>query len=379
MSSELFETNPGIEEKPFNVAYVDDIFGDKDEITAEMVRGAARGANKPRMMLIADNNFVQNNPQIGSTIGRYLKRNNIQLLGLPVTTKRSNVKEQRSDPLQLALSLAKSMFDVHLTAYDALMILGGGAIMDIASFAASSIYRGVRNIVRVPTTLVSMVECSCSTEVSIDTPNIRKAYTTTSIPYATIVSAGLNKTAFDGVWKGGGATMMRFAAVRDAEFMRKLMKEGHYIKERNEEKTAKLLHKFLALRTKMSDTSFAQWCADKLWTLSGGKIPHGYGCAISICIECAYAVSQGVLSAKDQEAICRAVADVGALDGLVYSNHVLSQTDAILAGIDEWIMLRGSTARSVPAGIGVEKTIVSMDKLIYEKIIKDFILAYTGS
>ena len=75
------------------------------------------------------------------------------------------------------------------------------------------------------------------------------------------------------------------------------------------------------------------------------------------------------------ELICRALADCGALDGLVHSHHLLSQADNILYGLDAWRLSTGSEALVLPAGVGKETVDGSPDRELFRKVIKEFLSA----
>ena len=123
----------------------------------------------------------------------------------------------------------------------------------------------------------------------------------------------------------------------------------------------------------------ALWSAARLEAMSGWKLPHGYAVPIGICIDCAYAVEKGLLKEEDQEFICRALADCGALDGLSHSHHLLSQADNILFGLDAWRLSNGSERITLPSGIGKCEDVDSPDREAMKKVIKEFLAVSTGA
>ena len=112
--------------------------------------------------------------------------------------------------------------------------------------------------------------------------------------------------------------------------------------------------------------------------MSGYKLPHGYAVAIAVCVECAYAVKKGLMKEADQELVCRALADCGALDSLAHSHHLLSHSESLLRGLDAWALLTGSEAISLPGALGKAVEDPSPDRAAYVEVIADFLSVSRG-
>ena len=84
------------------------------------------------------------------------------------------------------------------------------------------------------------------------------------------------------------------------------------------------------------------------------------------------------LEEGEQELICRALADCGALDGLGHSQHILTQSESVLRGLDDWRLSTGSEARTLPVGAGKGKTEENPVRDSYRKVISEFLAAYSG-
>jgi 3-dehydroquinate synthetase len=157
--------------------------------------------------------------------------------------------------------------------------------------------------------------------------------------------------------------------------MRKFAKCVARLKDRDMEAYREILVAAVESRVKRGASPFALWSANRLESMSGYKLPHGYAVPIGVCIDCAYAVEKKYMKESDQELICRALADCGALDGLVHSHHLLSQADNILYGLDAWRLSTGSEALVLPAGVGKETVDGSPDRELFRKVIKEFLSA----
>ncbi|MBQ3672627.1 MAG: hypothetical protein II924_03645, partial [Kiritimatiellae bacterium] len=177
----------------------------------------------------------------------------------------------------------------------------------------------------------------------------------------------------DGVWRGGLGEAVRFAAVADATLMRRLAKNAEALKNRDWDVFVETLRDTISSRVKRGSTGFALWSANRLESMSGYKLPHGYAVPIAICIDCAYAVAKGWMKEADQETVCRALYDCGSLDGLLHSRHLLTQPDGVLCGLDAWRLATGAEAITVPGGFGVAREEPSPDREAFRKVMKEFL------
>jgi hypothetical protein len=82
---------------------------------------------------------------------------------------------------------------------------------------------------------------------------------------------------------------------------------------------------------------------------------------------------------SDQELVCRALADCGALDCLAHSHHLLSQADNILYGLDAWRLSTGSESIVLPAALGKATVEEKPDRELFKKVIKEFLSVSAGS
>lgn len=359
------------EKGAFRVAAVDGVFAEADGVTAEVLKSAT-GAEKPRVLLVADANVVQRTEGLGSRIGRYFQANGIALAAPPVVI--GGGEKIKADNMLSVIKVAEAAIDANIAANDAIVALGGGSLLDVAGYAASLVRGGIR-LVRVPTTAPAMVDSAFSLKASIDAKGVKDVYSVASRPAAVIIDPAFLATVLDGVWRGGISELIRHAAVRDAALAKRLCAEAAELRSRDMEKMKELVLLAVASRAAKGGSDFALWCAHRLESMSAFKLPHGYAVAMAICIECAYAAEKGLMKESEQEMICRALAECGALDGLNHSNHLLAQPEFVLKGLDHWALATGSCERTVPGGIGKAKIDAEPDRDAYRKVIAAFLSA----
>ena len=171
---------------------------------------------------------------------------------------------------------------------------------------------------------------------------------------------------------------MRYAAVCDAALMKRLAKRAEAIKTRDFDAMRDAVADCVKLRGGAAFVPFAQWCAARLESMSGYKLPHGYAVAIAICIDCAYAVKKGLMDEDDQELVCRALADCGALDGLPHSHYLLANHDSLMKGLDAWSLVRGSEAIPLPGALGKSVEEKNPDRAAYAEVLEGLLSVSRG-
>lgn len=346
-----------------------DLFAVENMTVAETLREVT-GAVKPRVLLVADANVVQRTEGLGTRIGKYVQTHGIELAGAPVVL--CGGEKIKSDNLQSVMRIVTAALEAGVGAADVLMVIGGGTVLDVAGFAARQIRGGVK-LVRVPTTVAAMVDAAFAGTAAVNGATEKDCLRLPCQPAAVLVDTTFARTVLDGVWRGGIGEMVRQAAVLDAPLMKKLAKHAADLRVRDAELLAQLVADCLASRVKKGSTDFAQWGARRLETMSAYKLPHGYAVPMAICLDCAYAVERGLLAEADQEVIGRTLAECGALDGLAHSQHLLTQTESILQGLDAWRLMTGTESIVLPGGLGTAVVEEAPDRAAFAKVIQAFL------
>jgi len=286
----------------YPVEIVEGAFAEGNAVLADVLKKVA-GVEKPRVMLVADQNVVNRIETLGKDIGRWVQANGIELAAPPVLA--SGGERVKSDGMQTAMEIAWSMLKAKVGTGDVVLAIGGGSLLDVACWAAAQLRGGVP-VVRMPTTPAAMVDAAFS----------------------------------------------EYAAVLDAALTKKLVKLAGMYRDRDPAALREMVEATVATRTKKGGTDFAIWAAHRLEAMSCYRLPHGYAVVIGISIDTAYATMKGVMKETDRKTICDALSASGAMDGAVHSQHLLGRDELVLLGLDSWQLTNGTRAITLPAGIG---------------------------
>ncbi len=358
----------------YPVAIVEDAFAEGNATLADALNAVA-GVGAAKVAIVADANVVQRNEGLGLKIGKYFKAHGITLAAPPVVV--SGGEKIKADGLQCATLVATSLIDARIGANDVVIALGGGSVLDVAGYAAAQVRGGLR-LLRMPTTPAAMIDAAFADFAAVDGVAVKDALSVRCVPYAVIIDPTFANTVLDGVWWAGFGEAVRYAAVCDAPLMRRLAKRAEAIKARDFEVMRDVVADCLKSRGAAPYVPFAQWCAARLESMSGYKLPHGYAIAIAICIDCAYAVKKGYMDEDDQELVCRALADCGALDGLSHSHYLISNHESLMKGIDAWALVHGSEAIPLPGALGKSVEEGSPDRAAYAEVLADLLSVSRG-
>ena len=335
-------------EEAYPIVFTKDAFGEGNSDLAKVLKSVA-GCETPRVMLVADMNVVHHTEGLGTKIGRYIQEFGIDLAASPVVI--SGSEKAKGDNLQSAMRVATAAIDSRVGVNDVMLVLGGGSMLDIAGWAASQV-RGGMKIVRMPTTVAAMADSAYATCASLDINGVKGSMRVMSIPDAVVVDTGFASTILDGVWRAGFAESVRLAAVSDANLLKRLVELAAPFKERDAAAMEEAVRSTVELRRRKGATSFGQWSALRLESMSNYKLPHGYAIAFGIVIDSAYAQLRGLITEDEKNLIRDVLLDCGAMDCAFYSRRLLEQEDSLLRGLDAWRLSTGSEAIVLPKGLG---------------------------
>ena len=349
----------------YPVEFAEDAFGGS-AVLADTLRKVT-GSDEPKVLIVADMNVVQHTEGLGSKIGRYVQEHKICLAGSPVVI--GGGEKIKADNLQSALKIVSEMLSAKVGRNDVVLAIGGGTLLDIAGYAAAQVRGGVK-LVRMPTTPAAMMDAVFAEYAAVDSATVKDALRVPSDPAAVVIDTGFASTVLDGVWRGGIGEAVRLAVALDATLLKKVEALAEAYRGRDMSALGGIVKAVHAVRAKKGGTSFAQWAACRLESLSGYKLPHGYAVSIGICIDLGYAAEKGLLKPADRDRVVALLGSCGALDGLAHTRGHLSKAEDLLSGLDAWALSSGVSAIAIPHGIGKIGEEPDPDREVYGAVLK---------
>jgi len=145
------------------VFFTENVFA-PDNLT---LRDALADAAPRKALIVLEDSLAQAQPEIERQIAQYfsLHAGRLKLVRPPVFVSGG---ENAKNSSTLVSNLHTQIQHHHLDRHSYLIAIGGGALLDVAGFAAATAHRGVR-LVRIPTTTLSQADSGCSLRCSVRT------------------------------------------------------------------------------------------------------------------------------------------------------------------------------------------------------------------
>src|SRR5450432_1065953 len=237
----------------------------------------------------------------------------------------------------------------HIDRHSYLIAVGGGALLDVAGFAAATAHRGVRHV-RIPTTTLSQADSGVGVKNGLNAFGQKNFIGTFSPPFAVINDFNLLATLAPHDKRGGYVEAVKVACIRDTIFFEELERDATKLMAFEPAAMKRLIRRCAELhldhiaasgdpfeRGSARPLDFGHWAAHKLEQLSRFQISHGDAVATGIALDVIYSRHIGLLDGKS------AVRILNLLEQLGFSlfTDELMNTDAngqlsVLAGLEEF-------------------------------------------
>jgi 3-dehydroquinate synthase len=369
----------------YDVHFTEQLFDPDNSLVANILQEG--GESNPRKMLaVVDEGMLEHHPDLLEAMERYEHRHGDVLTwaGDPIVVPGG---EQAKNDSTLVDEIYSSIYEEHLDRHSYVMIVGGGAVLDMGGYAAATAHRGIRHI-RVPTTVLSQNDSGVGVKNGINAFGTKNFLGTFAPPYAVINDATFLETLEDRDWRAGISEAAKVALIKDAAFFDWLEENAGRLAPpvRNQEAMEKLIHRCAELHMEHIATSgdpfemgssrpldFGHWAAHKLEDLTSYRLRHGEAVAVGIALDCVYASLDDRLSDTALERILSFFEAVG-FD--LYFPEVSSRLDApehpssLFYGLEEFREhLGGELTIMLLENIGESIEVHEVDLEIYRRAI----------
>jgi 3-dehydroquinate synthase len=287
------------------VYFTEGVFASENPLLAETIK-ACSSAEKPRVFLVADAAFMAANPETSSQITEFFgyHREEIQFLG---SMELPGGEQLKNEPAFLE-ELYRVIEQKKLCRHSYIIALGGGALLDLVGYAASTAHRGIRHL-RLPTTSLSQGDGGCGVKNGINYFGKKNFLGTFTPPEAVINDVDFLKSLPDDRLIDGFIEAIKVSLIKDGSFFQYIEENAQAILQRDFGIIRKVLeasarHHVLHIArngdpfelTSSRPLDFGHWSAHKLEVLSDYKLSHGECVAIGIALDSIYSYRKGYLS-----------------------------------------------------------------------------------
>jgi len=348
----------------YPVAFTEHLFDPKNTTLRDTLT-VHEPDRRHRVIVVIDDGVAAAWPHLGATIHRYALSHgsSMEILCEPIVVPGGEAC--KNDPRyvdQLHRVFAERGLDRH----SFVLVIGGGAVLDMAGYAAATAHRGIR-LIRVPTTVLAQNDAGVGVKNGINAFESKNFLGTFCPPFAVLNDVCFIDTLEDRDKRAGMAEAVKVALIRDGEFFRWLQANSDGLRRFEREAMAYMIRRCAELHLQHIAGSgdpfeggsarpldFGHWAAHKLEILTSHALRHGEAVAIGIALDSAYSVETGLLAVEDFDSICRLFGDVG----LACTHELLGRTGpdgrlVIQVGLEEFRQhLGGRLTVTMLRGIG---------------------------
>ncbi len=259
-----------------------------------------------RMLFVIDEGVHKAWPDLKRSIRAYIARHEprLTLAGPPLVVPGGELV--KNDPSYVH-RLHETIAERGLDRQSFCVVVGGGAVQDMAGFAAATAHRGMR-VVRLPTTVLSQNDSGVGVKNGINAFGMKNFVGSFAPPFAVINDFQFLETLERRDRLAGIAEAVKVALIRDAEFFDWLCERVVELRQFEPEATRRMIRRSAELHLRHIETSgdpfefgsarpldFGHWAAHKLESLSRHRLRHGEAVAIGLALDTRVSVEAGLL------------------------------------------------------------------------------------
>lgn len=277
-------------------------------------------------------------------------------------------------------SVLKGVNDNKICRHSFVVVIGGGAVIDMVGYAAAIAHRGVK-LIRIPTTVLSQNDSAVGVKNSVNAFKKKNFLGTFAPPFAIINDSDFLETLEQRDWISGISEAIKVALIKDKTFFKYIADNAVALKNREMEPMQYVIYKCAEMHMhhiaqggdpfesgSSRPLDFGHWAAHKLEFMTNYELRHGEAVAKGIALDVTYAQLVGLISEEDLQHILDVMIAIGFdLSLPVQSNYEIEQ---LLNGIEEFREhLGGQLTITLISDLGVKHDVHTIDLELMSKAI----------
>ena len=309
MSGEDFNITVSFQHR---VRFTRGAFAPGNRLMADLLE--TRGRSK--VLVFVENGLMEFFPQLEGEIQDYFS----DLSGLRLTGVEwlAGGEEAKRDD-QVYQDAMAAIERHHIDRHSYVVVIGGGAFLDVIGFAAATGHRGVR-LVRFPTTTLSQDDSGVGVKNGINAFKKKNFIGTFAVPYAVVNDFQFLHTQPRLTRRAGLIEAVKVALVRDGEFFDWLEKNVSGLLSLDEAVLEEAVQRSAVHHARhiaqggdpfelgsSRPLDYGHWAAHKLEQLTDFELSHGEAVSVGVALDTLYAAKIGLLEAVDAERVLKLI------------------------------------------------------------------------
>jgi 3-dehydroquinate synthase len=275
-----------------------------------------------RALVVIDGGVASAWPSLSRDVVRYFDAHSgrLQLAAEPLVL--DGGEAVKNDPA-VANALQNRLHDVALDRHSFVVVIGGGAILDMAGYVAATVHRGIR-VVRMPTSVLAQADSGVGVKNGINAFGKKNFVGTFAPPFAVVNDGRFLETLSRRDKIGGIAEAVKVALIRDAAFFGWLSEHAELLAACDADELQALVRRTAELHLAHIATAgdpfelgsarpldFGHWAAHKLESLTKNRLRHGEAVAIGVALDTIYSAAAGLCDRGTAESVLGVLHRVG--------------------------------------------------------------------
>lgn len=327
----------------YQLQFTEDLFGIDNPLFHDLFSGY-RKKGRVKVLFVVDKGVIKAHPALKNKIRTYCQKyaDRIALAQLLEVTGGEETKNDYDN----VLKVLKGVNDGHIDRHSFVVAVGGGAVIDMAGYAAAIAHRGVK-LIRIPTTTLSQNDSAVGVKNSINIFDKKNFLGTFAPPYAIINDTDFLHTLEHRDWISGVAEAIKVALIKDDGFFEFLERNAVALHNREMEPMEYLIYRCAEMHMdhiahggdpfeggSSRPLDFGHWAAHKLEYMTDYKMRHGEAVAVGMALDLTYTHLIGLIDGDTLKRILNVLETIG------FDLHIPLETendiDALLGGIEEF-------------------------------------------
>ena len=361
----------------YSLHFTSEVFGSNNGLLAEVIK-SYKPNEQVKLLFVVDDGVLKNHPKLIESIRNYCLLHSSQLLFTEcLAISGGEIAKNNYDNVDRIISAINNN---GICRHSFVIVIGGGAVIDMAGYAASVAHRGVK-LIRIPTTVLSQNDAAIGVKNGINAYNKKNFIGTFAPPYAIINDNEFLTSLEQRDWIAGVAEAIKVALIKDEIFFKTIKDNAIKLKERDMDAMLQSIYRCAEMHmehiAKGGDPfesgssrplDFGHWSAHKLEQMSNYSLRHGEAVAKGIALDLTYSQLVGFISAEILDEILAVMLDIGFDLSIPVSED--KEMQELLKGIQEFREhLGGELTITLINGIGKKMDVHKIDIELMKKAV----------
>jgi 3-dehydroquinate synthase len=344
----------------YPTVFTEGVFQVENSIFREILNQDGRNQAR-KILFVIDEGVSQHHPELDRQIQNYCIANAdiLQLKSILTVPGGEIVKNQP----QLVEQILEAIDKYGICRHSYVVVIGGGAVLDMVGYAAAIAHRSVR-LIRMPTTVLAQNDSGVGVKNGINYFGKKNFLGTFKPPFAVINDFQFLLTLSERDWRSGISEALKVALIKDADFFHQIKENAPKLNARKMGAMQSLIYRCAEMHLahiaggdpfelgSSRPLDFGHWAAHKLEQLTDYTLRHGEAVAIGIALDVTYAFLIGMLRQEEWEIILELIQALG---------FTIFQTELLEKKNNKYLIING--LQEFREHLGGELTIMLLDKI----------------